>query len=40
MISKLPKQVHSTGSFLDYKYNRQNAVLTKEKLVETEAKLE
>jgi hypothetical protein len=34
------KKVCSTGSFLDKKYTRQNAVLTKETLDETGARLE
>jgi hypothetical protein len=39
-ILRLVKKVHSTGSFLDRKYTRQNAVLTEETLDEIEAKLE
>jgi hypothetical protein len=34
------KKVRSTGSFLDKKYTRQNAVPTKEMLDEIGAKLE
>jgi hypothetical protein len=36
----LVKKVHSTGSFLDKKYTRQNAVLTEETLDEIGARLE
>jgi hypothetical protein len=39
-ILRLVKKVRSTGSFLDKKYTRQNAVLTKETLDEIEARLE
>jgi hypothetical protein len=39
-ILRLVKKVCSTGSLLDKKYTRQNAVLTEETLDETGAKLE
>jgi hypothetical protein len=38
-ILRLVKKVRSTGSFLDKKYTRQNAVLTKEMLDEIGARL-
>jgi hypothetical protein len=40
MILRLVKKVRSTGSFLDKKYIRQNAVLTEETPDETGARLE
>jgi hypothetical protein len=39
-ILRLVKKVRSTGSLLDKKYTRQNAVLTEETLDETGARLE
>jgi hypothetical protein len=39
-ILRLVKKVHSTGSFLDKKYNGQNAVLTEETPDEIGARLE
>jgi hypothetical protein len=39
-ILRLVRKVHSAGSFLDKKYTRQNAVLTKETLDEIGAGLE
>jgi hypothetical protein len=39
-ILRLVKKVRSTGSFLDKKYTRQNAVLTEEALDEIGARLE
>jgi hypothetical protein len=39
-ILRLVKKVRSTGSFLDKKYTRQNAVLTDETLDEIGARLE
>jgi hypothetical protein len=39
-ILRLVKKVHSTGSFLDKKYTRQNAVLTEETHDEIGARLE
>jgi hypothetical protein len=39
MIFRLVKKVRSTGSFLDKKYTRQNAVLTEETLDEIRVRL-
>jgi transposase len=39
-ILRLVKKVRSTGSFLDKKYTRQNAVLTEETLDEIGSRLE
>jgi hypothetical protein len=39
-ILRLVKKVRSSGSFLDKKYTRQNAVLTEETLDEVGARLE
>jgi transposase len=39
-ILRLVKKVRSTGSFLDKKYTRQNAVLTEETLDEIRTRLE
>jgi hypothetical protein len=39
-ILRLEKKVRSTGSFLDKKYTRQNAVLTEEMLDKIGARLE
>jgi hypothetical protein len=38
-IFEFMMKMHSTGLFLDRKYVRQNAVLTKEKLDETEVRI-
>jgi hypothetical protein len=40
MILRLVRKVRSTGSFLEKKHTRQNAVLTEEMLDETGATLE